>query len=209
MLWNRRRSFYHIARRRARAVRRCRLRVRARERAHSQSGGRQLALQHRPQFFAIRILEHKIGMSAFPSLHFCEFLANEFVRFPADGRPLKQHPVDFCAQLVTGPIFRSGHRQIEFPPERVFERQNFDNVRPTQLCSGPRHNLRIWKFLRELHHPAQVSDIEFPRRKPNAKTSRKFFDHPLPVNGPFPAQYVVIHSRSNRPIHHDDACVDG
>jgi len=36
-------------------------------------------------------------------------------------------------------------------------------MRPTQLCSGLRHNFKTWELIVKLHHTAQVSSVRVSR----------------------------------------------
>jgi hypothetical protein len=65
----------------------------------------------------------------------------EVIGLPADGGPLVQQMPDFVPQRVSASSFDSAQFGIDGAFERVFNRQNHDEMTPAQLCRKCLHNL--------------------------------------------------------------------
>ena len=87
-------------------------------------------------------------------------------------------------------------------------RKNLYDMRPRQLCRQCRHNLKIWKQIRESHHSADVSFLKTFCSKFILQLSRHCHDNLFSIFYPFISKHFAVYSLANVPIHQGKFSID-
>jgi hypothetical protein len=98
-----------------------------------------------------------------------ELLLSELFRFSGKCCPFVEHGIDSPPEGSNAPALHAAGFGIKFPLQRLLERQQLTEVRPTQLLRQRRNNLFIWKRLSKFHHAGKIGCV-----KAAAKLSDQF-----------------------------------
>src|SRR5437763_713883 len=93
----------------------------------------------------IRIAKHEIGRQSVRVAQLSQFPRSEFRGLLRQSSALVKHPTNFLTQHPHAPSFHAAHLRIEVALQMLLERQQLDEVRPTQFFRQRRDNSLLGK----------------------------------------------------------------
>ena len=104
----------------------------------------------------VRVAKHQIGRHPIFVAKRREILLDQLFGLLGDRRALEQQMADLVAEGSNAPALDSAHFGVELAFEAIFERNELDEVAPTQLLRQCRNNSFVRERLGKSHHPREV-----------------------------------------------------
>ena len=100
----------------------------------------------------VGIAEHEVGRELVLLAQCGQFLLCQLRRLPGEGRAFVEHATDLLPEGANAPTLDAAHLGVEVALEAMLQRDDLDEVTPTQLSRQCRDNLRVREDLCESGH---------------------------------------------------------